>query len=67
MRAQAKKKVITLVTFLMIFGLVLGFALPDLHAGSCEDAYTRCLLTVGYSPVSMYCGIGWVFCKKYIE
>jgi hypothetical protein len=67
MIARFKKKIITIVALLVVSGLVFGFAVPDLHARRCEDAYMKCLRTIGYSPVSMYCGVGWVFCKKYIE
>jgi len=67
MRARSKKILVTLTALCVVFGLVTGLAVPELHAGPCEDAYKRCVATIGYSPVSMYCGVGWVFCKKYIE
>jgi hypothetical protein len=67
MKTQFKKKMIIISTILMIVGLVFGVTVTGLHAGRCEDAYKKCLSTIGYSPVSIHCGIGYVFCKKYIE
>jgi hypothetical protein len=67
MKARFKKKMFRMATLFLALGIVLGLTVTDLRAGRCEDAYMKCLSTIGYSPVSMYCGVGWVFCKKYIE
>jgi hypothetical protein len=52
-------------------GSGLGIGAPPLRAGVCEEALVRCLDDL-YNQVfgpfgTVYCGIGFAFCKKYIE
>ena len=61
-----KKNVRKITTLLMVLGLLFSFAVIDLRAGRCEDAFKKCMWEVGF-VTPLYCGAGWVFCKKYIE
>jgi len=66
MVSQIKKNVRKIAIFSLVLGLLFSFVVVDLQAGRCENAFNRCMWEVGFvSP--MYCGAGWVFCKKYIE
>jgi len=61
-RVSGKKSALLMiaVALFMAFG---GFCL---HAGPCEDGLARCMAEMGWTS-PLYCGVGWVFCKKYIE
>jgi hypothetical protein len=55
----------------LILGLGLGFGAPEVRAGVCDEALWRCLDDL-YNQVlgpfgTVYCGIGFAFCKKYID
>lgn len=58
------------ITLILIILVSLGAFSPFLQAGKCEEALSLCLhdpinqLTLT-GPVS--CGLGYLFCKKYIE
>lgn len=50
--------------------LFLCVGMIDLHSGGCEKAFMRCSQDTYWQAVAfgvVYCGIGYVFCKKYIE
>jgi len=56
----------------LILGLGLGIgAPPQLRASVCEEALFRCLddfFNQVLGPFgTVYCGIGFAFCKKYID
>lgn len=60
-------KKITLI--LIVLALIFNLSWTSLEAGSCEEAFAICF--VGYTPnltdVGVaYCGIGYLFCKKYL-
>lgn len=59
---SAGKKLMPVMLFVIIFAGLGGLCL---HAGTCEDAFARCMVDVGWTS-PLYCGVGWVFCKKYI-
>jgi len=60
-----KKLSLTLVVFVLLFSLGATF----LEAWSCKDAFFQCWLeNMGQSDFAIiYCGIGYVFCEKYIK
>lgn len=70
MNKKSVKKMWGIVLTLAVMLCVLE-AIP-LQAGRiCEDALMRCLddpfnQAIGYIG-TVYCGIGWAFCKKYID
>lgn len=71
MRAMKNRFGKAAVIVLLLLGLGLGFGAPDLRAGVCEEALFRCLGDF-YSQVlgafgTVYCGIGFAFCKKFID
>jgi hypothetical protein len=52
-------------------GSGLGIGAPPVRAGVCEEALVRCLDDL-YNQIfgpfgTVYCGIGFAFCKKYID
>lgn len=60
-------KKVTLI--LIVFALILNLSWTSLE-GSCEEAFAICF--IGYVPDfadlgAVYCGIGYFFCKKYLE
>lgn len=61
------KKVTLIVVVFLLFSHFSGLFL-ELH--SCERAFFRCLRDP-FTKISLtgpiYCGIGYLFCKKYIE
>lgn len=41
-----------------------------LDAMACEDGFNRCMSNPVYSSIhvgTLYCGLGYLFCKKYVE
>ena len=73
MRALKKRfgKLTAAALLALILGLGLGIGAPGLRAGVCEEAVLRCLDDL-YNQVlgpfgAVYCGIGFAFCKKYID
>jgi len=61
-------KKITLI--LIIFALIFNLSWTFLEARGCEGAFAICF--IGYVPNftdlgAVYCGIGYFFCKKYLE
>jgi len=73
MRAMTSKFRKGAAVALLVLGLGLGLGLgsADLRAGVCEDAFVRCIGDL-YNQVlggfgTIYCGVGFAFCKKYID
>lgn len=65
-KTNAKKIVFLLAVFVFLFSFNSSF----LKAGDCEKAFFKCLydpflVNTLFAPI--YCGIGYIFCKKYIE
>lgn len=65
-RSILNKTCLLLVVFCLIFSLQVGYV----EAAGCEDALVRCM----YDPINsvtfggaIYCGIGYLFCKKYMS
>lgn len=63
-----RKKGITIGMVFIVLFLCIG--MTELHSGECEKAFLRCT----YDPIwqaaafgIVYCGTGYLFCKKYIE
>ncbi len=63
---QLKKTLRKSTILLVVLGLLFSFVVIDLQAGRCNNAFNRCMWEVGFIT-PLYCGAGWVFCKKYIE
>jgi hypothetical protein len=64
-RRIQKKTCLLLLAFCLLFALQTAYV----EAGSCEEGLVRCM----YDPINsvtyggaIYCGIGYLFCKKYI-
>lgn len=57
------------IIFFLICAVLLGLSIHALEAGPCEHAFFKCF----YQPFmpepakSIYCSVGYLFCKKYIE
>lgn len=51
--------------------LVLCMNVVSMEAGGCEDAFMRCIydpfILMNTMTGGIYCGAGYLFCKKYIE
>lgn len=64
-RRTINRTSLLLVVFCLVFALHVGYV----GAASCEDGLVRCMHdpinTVTYGG-GIYCGIGYLFCKKYI-
>jgi hypothetical protein len=71
MRAMKSRFGKATVIALLLLGLGLGLGTLDLRANVCEEALVRCLDDF-YTQVlgglgTVYCGIGFAFCKKFID
>ena len=63
---------IRILTVPLIFTcLVFCLNAVPLEAGRCEDAFMRCMndpfIIMTAMTGGIYCGAGYLFCKKYIE
>jgi hypothetical protein len=71
MRTLHRKTVKAAAAVLIFASLFLGLQVFALKGGPCEEALNRCLddvFTQALGPFgTMYCGIGFAFCKKYID
>jgi hypothetical protein len=73
MRAMKRRfgKVTAVALLVLGLGLGLGIGAVDLRANVCEEALVRCMddffnqVLGGFGMV--YCGIGFAFCKKFID
>jgi hypothetical protein len=70
---EKKRKKRGMITAALLICLVLGLGLEasDLQSGVCEDALKECLddwynQAWGYIG-TVYCLMGYAFCKKYID
>ncbi len=55
------------IVTLILFGVLLP---GGLNAKACEDGFMRCMSDPIYSSIhvgALYCGLGYLFCKKYVE
>ena len=64
-------KIAAAALLVLILGFGLGLGAPEVRAGVCEEALFRCVDDF-YNQVlgpfgTVYCGIGFAFCKKYID
>ncbi len=61
------KRLMTLVMVMAMLLVVSGTALPD--EGGCEMGLVECWMDYWHMPdiAVVYCGTGYVFCKKYVE
>ncbi|MFP4082886.1 MAG: hypothetical protein ACLFVG_09055 [Candidatus Aminicenantes bacterium] len=61
-----KGKKIALI--LAVFCIVFNLSLTSLDALTCEEAFALCMVEhLGMVEFSItYCGIGYIFCKKYL-
>jgi hypothetical protein len=61
----------TLSAVLLLAIVALGLWVPAARAGICESALIECMndeWNVTFGPFEgVYCILGYVFCKKYIE
>lgn len=67
---QKRKKLLARLMIIFIFGaFFLGFHAPCANAGSCEQSFFKCLsdIFIMNPAKTVYCSIGYIFCKKYIE
>jgi len=69
MRKNCKslKKLLILV---VLFAVVFCLNAAVVEAGDCEEAFMRCVedpFVSAFLGGGMFCIIGYVFCKKYIE
>jgi hypothetical protein len=60
--------------FLLLAAAGLAALVPGLSAGICEESFIRCVYDpdlILYLPIMgshpLYCGLGYVFCKVYVE
>jgi hypothetical protein len=60
--------------FLLLAAGFLAILAPGIHAAVCEEAFIRCIYDPDVNQFMnfmgsgvIYCGLGYVFCKKYIE
>ena len=73
MRAMKRKfrKATAVVLLVLGLGLGLGIGAADLRANACEEALVRCLDDFFNQVLGAfgtgYCGIGFAFCKKFID
>lgn len=71
MRALKSKTGKATAAVLIFASLLLGLQAFALRGGPCEEALDRCLddiYTQAFGSFGMvYCGIGFAFCKKYID
>jgi hypothetical protein len=71
MRALNRKTGKATAAALIFASLFLGLQAFTLRGGTCEDALNRCfddVFTQAFGTFGMlYCGIGFAFCKKYID
>jgi hypothetical protein len=71
MRALNRKIGKMTAAALIFVSLFLGLQAFALRGGTCEEALGRCLddiFTQAIGPFgTVYCGIGFAFCKKYID
>jgi len=62
---------VILASFLLLSGFSLGLQAEVLPANVCEKAFFECFMDPlnnalpFFGPI--YCGIGYAFCKKYID
>lgn len=65
-----KKRKSKIALVLAVFALFFCLHSAKLEAAKCEEAFFRCINDpfVGTNLAGpLYCGVGYVFCKKYIE
>ena len=71
MRALNRKIGKATAAGLIFLSLFLGFQAFTLRGGPCEEALGRCfddIFTQAFASFGIvYCGIGFAFCKKYID
>ena len=71
MTYHRRQTIALLVCLLVASGSFLGLIAAEPGAGICERAFFECLTdplnqAMGYLGM-IYCGIGYAFCKKYID
>ena len=64
---QGRPRTVAFILVCAVFIMVLG--MTPLHAGKCEDAFIRCIHDPFWQTIvgSVYCGNGYVFCRKYVK
>jgi hypothetical protein len=70
MRGKSKKNAKRIAVFMAVVFFLAGAYPALLKAGNCEIAFYRCIndpLWVGNFLGQVYCGTGYLFCKKYVE
>lgn len=64
------KKMVKIVLILAVFALIFNLNVTFLEASNCEMAFAECFMEHVYHFADfgvVYCGVGYFFCKKYIE
>jgi len=55
----------------ILTAILSGFLLPGrLNAKACEDGFMRCMSNPVSSSIhigALYCGLGYLFCVKYVD
>lgn len=69
MQSQTFKNIKKIGLFLVIVALIFSLGTTFIEAWSCEEAFALCWIDYLYMPDIgfVYCGTGYLFCKKYIE
>ncbi len=69
MRSQNIKKMTKTALILAVLVLVFSLNATFLRAMSCEMGLGLCMVDKIWAPdyALYYCGIGYFFCKKYVE
>ena len=74
MSARRPSPPVRAAAVLVLAAVLLGPCAAGLGAGVCEEAFVRCIYDPDVNQLmnfmgsgALYCGLGYVFCKKYIE